>query len=232
MKICPKCNVTHEKVGRFCSRSCANSRGIRSSETKKKISKKLSGRKLSEKHIQNISGDNHPKRKGRNLPPIISVEKSCLKCGSNFTTKRYDQRYCSIICFNKRNTDNRTEFHNYRLECKFDFNVFDYPDEFDLSMIEEYGIYSASNRGNNLMGISRDHMVSVRYGFDNNILAEIISHPANCVLMQHKLNSSKKTKCSISIEELLIRIDKWNKKYMGTGPDGKGRDCKSQAVKN
>lgn len=26
MKICPKCNTSHEKSGKFCSRSCANSR--------------------------------------------------------------------------------------------------------------------------------------------------------------------------------------------------------------
>ena len=26
MKICPKCQQEHEKTGRFCSRSCANSR--------------------------------------------------------------------------------------------------------------------------------------------------------------------------------------------------------------
>ena len=26
MKICPKCNSPHEKLGTFCSRNCANSR--------------------------------------------------------------------------------------------------------------------------------------------------------------------------------------------------------------
>ena len=26
MKICPKCNSTHEKPGIYCSRSCANSK--------------------------------------------------------------------------------------------------------------------------------------------------------------------------------------------------------------
>ena len=26
MKICPKCNTEHYKQGKFCSRSCANSR--------------------------------------------------------------------------------------------------------------------------------------------------------------------------------------------------------------
>ena len=26
MKTCPKCNTLHEKLGKFCCRSCANSR--------------------------------------------------------------------------------------------------------------------------------------------------------------------------------------------------------------
>ena len=26
MKNCPKCNIEHEKTGKFCSRKCANSR--------------------------------------------------------------------------------------------------------------------------------------------------------------------------------------------------------------
>lgn len=37
MKICPKCNEKHTKNGTFCSRSCANSRGKMSDETKEKI---------------------------------------------------------------------------------------------------------------------------------------------------------------------------------------------------
>jgi hypothetical protein len=35
MKICPKCGTTHEKSGKFCSRSCANSRTF-TAETKDK----------------------------------------------------------------------------------------------------------------------------------------------------------------------------------------------------
>lgn len=36
MKQCPKCNTSHVKPGKFCSRTCANSRNW-SSEQKKKI---------------------------------------------------------------------------------------------------------------------------------------------------------------------------------------------------
>ena len=36
MKICPKCNVTHEKNGKFCCRSCANSRTWNEEDKKRK----------------------------------------------------------------------------------------------------------------------------------------------------------------------------------------------------
>ena len=107
----------------------------------------------------------------------------------------------------------RSEFYNYRADCQFKFNVFDYPNEFDLSLIEQHGFYKAKNRGDNPLGVSKDHAISVRYGFDNNIPFEHIAHPANCVLMQQHHNASKGTKISMSYEELLKRIEAWDIKY-------------------
>jgi arsenate reductase-like glutaredoxin family protein len=37
MKVCPKCNAEHNKLGTFCSRSCANTR-THSKETREKLS--------------------------------------------------------------------------------------------------------------------------------------------------------------------------------------------------
>lgn len=45
MKQCPKCQTSHEKSGRYCSRTCANSRTF-SDESKEKKSVALRGRKL------------------------------------------------------------------------------------------------------------------------------------------------------------------------------------------
>ena len=36
MKICPKCNLTHEKNGKYCCRSCANSRTFTEESKEKK----------------------------------------------------------------------------------------------------------------------------------------------------------------------------------------------------
>ena len=41
MKVCPKCNSTHEKSGIYCCRSCANSRVFSESALEKKRNKSL-----------------------------------------------------------------------------------------------------------------------------------------------------------------------------------------------
>ena len=69
------------------------------------------------------------------------------------------------------------------------------------------------NNGDNLGGVSRDHKISVKHGWEHGIPAEIISHPANCELMLHTENFAKKDKCSIELKELNDRIKEWNKKY-------------------
>lgn len=109
----------------------------------------------------------------------------------------------------------RTALTNYRADCKFNFNLSDYPEEFNFQLVTEHGWYSPKNRGNNIYGVSRDHMLSVRYGFDNGIDPKILAHPANCRLMLQSDNVSKLSKCSITLEDLLIKIAAWDKKYLG-----------------
>lgn len=101
----------------------------------------------------------------------------------------------------------------YRQLCEFKFNLKDYPDEFDFALIEGYGWYKAKNRGDNPNGVSRDHMYSVKRGYLNNIDPYYISHPANCKLMRHNDNNRKKIDCSLTIEELIERVNKWDEKY-------------------
>lgn len=38
-------------------------------------------------------------------------------------------------------------------------------------------------------------------------------HPANCKLMNQTNNNSKKINCSITLEELIKRIKKWDNEY-------------------
>ena len=100
------------------------------------------------------------------------------------------------------------------MSCQFKFSLNEYPDKFDFDLVKKYGWYSAKNRGNNLNGVSRDHMFSIKEGFLQNIDPKIISHPANCQLLRHEDNFHKKgCKCSITLEELQKRINDWDKKY-------------------
>ena len=107
----------------------------------------------------------------------------------------------------------------YEYSCRFSFGISSYPEWFtDASLlINKYGWYSApgSNKKgiSNVNGISRDHMLSVSYGFKNNIHPLIVSHPANCTLLQHKNNQQKHDTCSITLDELLNRIEKFNIVY-------------------
>lgn len=179
----------------YCSRKCANTKN-HTEETKKKIK---------ESRIKN----NYKYEK-----PLIY--KKCLNCNEEFTTKRSSQKFCSKSCVKNHKKTKRGDLASYRQKCLFNFNLADYADEFDFNLVKEHGWYSPSNKRNNLTGVSRDHMVSVKYGFLNNIPSEHIRHPANCKLMLHSNNVSKYESCSITYEELLERIEYWNNKYNPT----------------
>lgn len=100
----------------------------------------------------------------------------------------------------------------YRQLCRFTFNVYDYPDYFDLKLIELYGWYKAKNRGDNQNGVSRDHMFSIKEGYINNVDPYYLSHPANCILMRHVDNNKKKTNSTITFSELVEKIKSFDEK--------------------
>lgn len=193
--ICEKCGSsfnqtltkhqwdTKKGIRRFCSSKCSHARN-HTDDTKRKISQSL-----------------------------IKPDKICPFCGKSFHTK---STFCSKSCAmkNRYASVNKASLEYYRQQCAFTFALKDYPDEFDFSLIESYGWYSPINSDKpNLFGVSRDHMVSVKYGWENNIDPKIISHPANCRLLLQSENVSKSSNCSITYEELLHRIEAWNKKY-------------------
>ena len=151
--------------------------------------------------------------------------KNGTRCGWNKgLTKESDPRVAKIADTLSRITKgklrphcrknlNLQEIKEYRYACSFHFNLSDFPDEFDFSLIEKHGWYAAKNHGNNLGGVSRDHIVSVRFGFENGIDPIIISHPANCQLLIHNSNVSKGKNCGMTIDQLNEKILEWNKKY-------------------
>lgn len=171
----------------------------------RKIAKSRGSNKMSELSKQQVSficnNCNKEAKKG-----YFKKDTICIACKEEFQQKE------KSILENVR-IKNLEKLSCYRLACNFKFKLSDFPNEFDFSLIEEHGWYSPSNKKNNLNGISRDHMVSIKYGFENKIDPKIISHPANCRLVKHTDNISKNLKCSISYDELIKRIEIWDQKY-------------------
>ena len=148
------------------------------------------------------------------------IVKICKYCGSEFTTRFPNRIFCCNLCTRRyrrlgeyKDINYEKLKHLYKSSCQFNFALNSYPDEFDFSLIEKYGWYKAKNRGNNLNGVSRDHIYSRDKGFENLVDPYIISHPANCRLLRHNDNMSKNSKCDIELEMLIEKIKEWNQKY-------------------
>lgn len=141
--------------------------------------------------------------------------KLCRNCRVEISYEKRHKIYCNKKCRNEFDRKNLTEFEKYKLDSKFKFGLSNYPEEFDFDLVRKYGWYKPVNRGNNINGVSRDHMFSVKDGFINKIDPKIISHPANCRLILQRKNSSKWKRSCITIDELISRIEDWNKKYLG-----------------
>lgn len=109
----------------------------------------------------------------------------------------------------RRKRTSKLTYKDYSRMCRFRFNLEDYPKEFDLKLIEEFGWYNNDNPN----GFSRDHMLSISYGWKRDIPPGIIRHPANCKLMPYNNNLEKGWRSSINYSDLMDRIRDWNKKY-------------------
>ena len=189
---CKHCNSIldfDKKINKFCSQSCSATHN----NTQLKGTRK--GRKFSQTALDNI----------RNANLVRSVVAGdycriyrCRKCQKYHPSTEQKHLCCK---------DSSTA---YRPLCKFSFNLGDYPEEFDLSLIEKHGMFSPTK---NPTGVSRDHMVSIDYAFKHKIDPSIIRHPANCRIILQKDNSQKHTKSEISLDELLERISDWDIKY-------------------
>ena len=196
-------NKTISNEKQFCNKSCSaqynNKRRKHTEETKNKIKNTIKSKFPNKIKKTKIVGN----KKLRENRPLISIRK-CKFCGMDKPILK-QKSICNDCAINY--------YKVYRPLCEFDFNVYKYKDEFELSLITEYGWYSPTNKKNNQNGVSKDHIYSVHDGFKNNVDYEIIKHPANCQLMKHIDNNKKKCQSLITLNELLERIKKWNEKF-------------------
>jgi len=200
---CVKCNKNFTvnerekdfplKLKYFCSRTCANAHVITNSHRKKARESQL-------KYLKRMC-----------YIPKIRQEKACPFCGKTFYSNK--NKFCSSKCVHKNRRKHLDEYRRFALECRFQFSLNQYPTEFDFDLIKKRGWYKAKNRGHNPNGVTRDHIVSVRWAYEHGIDSKYISHPANCQLMLQLANVSKGKKASLTIEELMDKIKSWNEKY-------------------
>jgi hypothetical protein len=188
----PECKelTTNEK---YCSRSCAAkiTNFNRTRESYDRQSKTLS---------ETISKIWRAPKQKQIKPRKVNTRK-CICCGKiDTTTARFQSDKCSFC----------NDSLMYRRQCEFKFNLKDFPEEFDFKLLNEHGMFSPKK---NPKGVSRDHMLSVQYGKDNRIDPGIIAHPANCRLILQGDNTRKQGDSSITLSELLIKINEWDTKY-------------------
>lgn len=212
-KHCLNCSIEfipNKRNGKFCSRSCnakynnKNRRGIKHNISKEGII-------ALRKSINNALGYDLSESSSK----YYQLPNHCKECGKVLTYNKRKHVFCNIGCKRTYERKNMSEYQKYYKKCQFDFNLSDYPNNFDFSLIERYGWYQAKNHGNNLNGISRDHMISIKHGYENNISSEIIKHPANCQLIIHNENVRKHKNCSITLKELLDKINTWGSSSIG-----------------
>ena len=109
----------------------------------------------------------------------------------------------------KKKKQHKVTFKEYKRMCRFKFDLEEYPNEFDLQMIEDFGWYCELNQN----GVSRDHMLSISYGWKRDISPKIIRHPANCKLMLFENNRDKAWRSSLNLTKLQSKILEWDRKY-------------------
>ena len=197
---CEKCNkafdVTYNKGNkkhkRFCSYACSNVR-VHTAESKEKIRQTLRG--------------------GKTMYDKETTVR-CPGCKKTYQTRKKYKKFCTVSCGSKSRSrkllQSKTFRQIYKHFTKFQFSLKSYPNDFNFDLIEEHGWYKAKNRGDNLGGITRDHVLSVTDGMNQMINPLFLAHPANCRLMRQCDNASKGSESRLTIEELCARIKEWN----------------------
>ena len=108
----------------------------------------------------------------------------------------------------RQNALTKSDREKYYTECKFQFPDKLLPYTKSSYLIGQYPWYNPHFPKEN--GLTKDHMISKNYGYWHKIDPYLISHPANCEIMLKDINSSKNSSCSITVDELIERVEWWN----------------------
>jgi hypothetical protein len=229
--VCKLCNLEldwFQRNNKFCSHSCSASsnnehmKRTESQNIKTALSVKLyhEKRKLEKQEfLNNFVGPIF--RKQKREKPIKEPKKLKHKryeilgdyckiyfCNCKFCNSTFIKQTVKQICDNCK-VDQERLYFDYR----FSFNVYNYPDLFDLNKLSELGWYSPRGKSGkwNPEGLSRDHKVSVSESVKNLYDPFYITHPLNCDLIPHTENNKKKHRSSISYQQLVSIVDEYEK---------------------
>lgn len=194
----------------FCDKNCKNSaaklEGIKEIHPQHYWDKKTEHEKNLDRRICDFLKKTSNFKKEDVLGDFCHIHfKKCKKCPTMITSNNNFEQYCSNCTYNSRRI--------YRGTCLFKFKQKDHPHLFNTELIKKYGWYQPTNTKSgqpNLNGLSWDHLFRVEEGFKLGISPEIMSHPANAELIPHSINQ-KRRKSMITYDELLLRIEKYEK---------------------
>jgi hypothetical protein len=139
-----------------------------------------------------------PKPKEPRAPYSTLFKCVCKHCKLEWRARRATQ-----VC------EEHAEMYSHagRARFWFTFGISSYPDLFDGAIIREHGMRSRENPN----GVTRDHRVSVQESILNGYDPYYIKHPLNCELMLFDQNNKKKTKSSMSYEDLVAKVKEYDK---------------------
>ena len=196
---------------KFCSSSCsslyyAESKSGHTEETKNKIKNIMKTKYMEEttvlERMLNVRFSKYAEEFIVGSYTRV-YSRTCFHCNENFLS-RGKTKYC------KKHKHLYTR--NNRTRYVFSFNIYHYPDLFDLDLLNEHGWYSPGGKSGtpNMNGLTRDHKVSVNEAIKNNYDPYYIKHPLNCRLMNFSENYRKGTNSSLSYNKLIEIVDKYD----------------------
>lgn len=122
-----------------------------------------------------------------------------IHCSMSSSPVAFDEFASSLYSIKNK------DYKRYSDKCRFKLNITDIQFIKGYNLYMKHGPYTKDNK----QGMTKDHKVSILYGFINNIDPTILSHPANCEFMSKSKNCSKERKCSITLDQLFLDIKNW-----------------------
>jgi hypothetical protein len=132
----------------------------------------------------------------------LILHNTCKHCGALFNHRRR-QKYCNVC--SPLYIDGRNKY-------LFTFNVFNYPQLFNLDEITRIGFYQRNqkDKATNVNRLTRDHRVTINTAIRHNYDSYYITHPLNCAILPWIENNRKNTTSSITYEQLVEMVDAYD----------------------